>query len=130
MKYSVDKSEKYTILELQEDKLDTIKAPLLKSEFVTLFQAGTTNLILNLTAVKYIDSSGLSSILVANRLAKDLNGQLILVGISDHVMKLVKISKLDGVLNILPTLEEAIDFVFLNEIEKDLNSEEDTASED
>jgi anti-sigma B factor antagonist len=40
-------------------------------------------------------------------------------------MKLISISKLESVLNILPTVEEAIDRVFLHEIEQDLTNKED-----
>ena len=125
MQYAVDKSERYTTLTLQEEKLDTLIAPKLKSEFVTMFQSGTANLILDLSTVKYVDSSGLSSILVANRMAKEENGCMVLIGIQDHVMKLIKISKLDQVLTILPTKEEAVDSVFLNEIEKDLSTDDE-----
>ena len=120
MKYSIEKTEKYTKLTLDEDKLDTLKAPQLKSELVTLYQSGMVNLILDLSKVKYVDSSGLSSILVAHRMSKEVKGCLIMVGVNDHVMKLMKISKLENVLQMVPTVEEAVDAVFLNEIEKDL----------
>ncbi len=124
MKYSVNKEEKYTLLTLHEEKLDALKAPRLKSELVTLFQSGTENLILDLSEVKYVDPSGLSAILIANRLAKEVNGQFVLAKLGEHVQKLIKISKLDTVLDILPTVEEAIDAVFLGEIEKDLGNDE------
>ena len=39
--------EKYTLLSLQEEKLDTLIAPDLKSEFITLNAEGITNIILN-----------------------------------------------------------------------------------
>ena len=125
MKYSIEKSEKYTKLVLDEEKLDTLQAPQLKSELITLYQSGTVNLILNLSNVKYVDSSGLSAILVANRMSKEVEGYLVLVGVNEHVLKLMKISKLDNVLNILPSEEEAIDAIFLNEIEKDLENDEE-----
>ena len=44
---------------------------------------------------------------------------------SDHTMKLIKISQLDSVLNILPTVEEAVDAVFMNELENDLKEGEE-----
>jgi len=125
MKYSVEKTEKYTKLTLEEEKLDTLKAPQLKSELVTLYQSGMVNLILNIAQVKYVDSSGLSSILVAQRMSKEVKGSFILVGVSEHVMKLLRISKLDHVFQILPTNEEAVDAIFLNEIEKDLDNEDE-----
>ncbi|MBD1397179.1 STAS domain-containing protein [Pontibacter sp. JH31] len=125
MKYTIDKKENYTIITIDEKKLDTSIAPDLKSEFVKLNAEGITNLILDLSNVKYTDSSGLSSILIANRLCNSSNGLLILTSLQDHVMKLITISKLESVLNILPTVEEAIDRVFLHEIEQDLTNKED-----
>ncbi|MBB6612107.1 STAS domain-containing protein [Pontibacter sp. Tf4] len=125
MKYTIDKKENYTIITIDEKKLDTSIAPDLKSEFVKLNAEGITNLILDMNNVKYTDSSGLSSILIANRLCNSSNGLLILTSLQDHVMKLISISKLESVLNILPTVEEAIDRVFLHEIEQDLTNKED-----
>lgn len=125
MKYSVDKQEKYTILKLDETKLDATLSPELKSTFVAMNAEGTRNFIVELSEVKYVDSSGLSAILIANRLCNDQNGTLVLVGVTEHVAKLIGISQLEKVLNMLPTEEEAIDLVLMNEIEQDLRSEED-----
>jgi len=108
MEYSVIKEESYTIIEIGEEKLDTLKAPQLKSEFINQYQSDTVNLILDMSKVKYVDSSGLSSILVANRMSNEVGGKLLIVGISDHVMKLIKISRLDSIFNLHDTKEEAI----------------------
>ena len=67
MKYSIDKQEGYTVLSLQEENLNSVVAPNLKSELVILRNEGIENLILNLEDVKFVDSSGLSAILTANR---------------------------------------------------------------
>jgi len=125
MKYSVDKQEKYTVLKLDESKLDATLSPELKSTFVAMNTEGTRNFIVDLSEVKYVDSSGLSAILIANRLCNDQNGTLVLVGVTEHVLKLISISQLEKVLNMLSTEEEAIDLVLMNEVEQDLRSEED-----
>lgn len=124
MKYSIDKQEKYTLLRLNEEKLDSSIAPQLKSEMVTLHAEGVRNIILDLSEVKYTDSSGLSALLVGNRILQEDNGIFILTRLSEHTMKLIKISQLDSVLNILPTVEEGIDAVFMHEIEKDMKEED------
>lgn len=124
MKYSIDKQEKYTLLRLNEEKLDSSIAPQLKSEMVTLHAEGVRNIILDLSEVKYTDSSGLSALLVGNRILQEDNGIFILTKLSDHTMKLIKISQLDSVLHILPTVEEGIDAVFMHEIEKDMKSDD------
>ncbi len=123
MKYSVDKQEQYTVFALNETKLDSTLAPTLKTELITLQAEGTKNLILDMREVKYTDSSGLSSLLVGNRTFQQDGGIFILANLSEHTAKLIKISQLDGVLNILPTVEEAIDAVFLHDLENDLKEE-------
>lgn len=120
MKYNLEKEDKYTLFRLEEDRLDSSIAPKLKSEFITLFQAGTKNFILDLNDVKYADSSGLSAILVANRMAGSAGGSFVLTRVADHVMKLITISRLDSVLNILPSVEEARDNVFMAELEREI----------
>jgi len=124
MKFTIDKQEKYTLIKLHEDKLDSSVAPGLKSELITLHAEGSRNLVLDLSEVKYTDSSGLSALLVGNRILQEEGGIFVLAGLSEHTMKLIKISQLDSVLNILPTAEEAIDTVFMYEIEKDLKSDD------
>lgn len=124
MKYTIDKREKYSILKLHESKLDSTIAPSLKSELLTLHAEGIRNIILDLEEIKYTDSSGLSSLLVGNRILQEDGGIFILIKLADHALKLVKISQLDSVLNILNTLEEAIDAVFMHEIETGLRDEE------
>jgi anti-sigma B factor antagonist len=122
MKYTIDKQEKYSLLRLHEEKMDSNVAPGLKSELITLHAEGVRNIILDLAEVKYTDSSGLSALLVGNRIVQEDGGIFILSHLSDHTMKLIKISQLDSVLHILPTVEEAIDAVLMHEIERDLKN--------
>ena len=122
MKYTIDKQEKYSLLRLHEDKLDSSVAPGLKSELITLHAEGVRNIVLDMAEVRYTDSSGLSALLVGNRIVQEDGGFFILTTLSDHTLKLIKISQLDSVLNIVPKVEEAIDAVFMHEIEKDLKN--------
>ncbi|HQW55133.1 MAG TPA: STAS domain-containing protein [Saprospiraceae bacterium] len=127
MKYSIDKQEKYAILTLEEENLNSILAPDLKSEFVIFKNEGVVNLILDLCQVKYVDSSGLSAILTGNRLWHD-EGSFILTEINNpSVSKLIEISRLESILTIIPTKQEAIEYVFMDEVEKEirLSSEEE-----
>lgn len=124
MKFTTNTYEKYTVVAIEEEKFDSTLAVEAKSVFVETYQAGVINLIIDMSKVKYVDSSGLSAILVAQRLAQNSNGLLVLFGVTDHVLKLIKISKLDSVLNILNTYEEAVDAVFMSEIEREIKEDE------
>ncbi len=123
MKFTIDRQEKYTAITLNEEKLDTSIAPDMKSELVNLQNDGIDSLIINLKDVKYTDSSGLSALLVANRLFNE-KGSFVLCEVQEHVLKLIKISQLDKVMDITNTEEEAVDLVFMNSLEKGLSEEE------
>ncbi len=122
MKYSIDKEKQYAILKLEEENLNSLISPNLKSEFIFLRNEGVKNLILDLRLVQYVDSSGLSAMLTANRLWTD-HGAFVIGGeLQSGVRKILEISRLDTILTLIPTIEESIDFVFLEEIERNLSS--------
>lgn len=123
MKYAIDKKEKYAVFQLNEENLNSLLAPKLKSELVIFANEGVRNLVFDLSQVQYVDSSGLSAILTANRLWKPL-GSFILTGI-DHpsVRKLIEISRLDTVLTIIPSVQESVDFIHMEELERELNKD-------
>jgi len=111
MKYSVDKQEHFAIFAPEEKNVNSLIAPELKSELFILSQEGVKSLIFDMSKVEFIDSSGLSALLAGNRLWPD--GGFILADIqSDFVNKLIKISLIDSVIQILPNLEEAKQFIF------------------
>ncbi|MFP4022976.1 MAG: STAS domain-containing protein [Thiohalospira sp.] len=118
MEFKIEKLEKYTLIQVMEEKLDTNVAPSLKSELVLISGKGEKNIILDLSNCRYCDSSGLSAILVANRLCKNANGTFVLTGLNDAVDRLITISQLDTVLNIAYSNEEAVDIVMAEEEER------------
>ena len=124
MSHTIDKQDKYTLVTITVSKLDAQVAPGIKTDFVVLKSEGTKNMIIDLSQTRYCDSSGLSAILIANRLCKEAKGCLVICGIQDSVMKLITISQLDSVLNITPTVQEAVDFIIMDEIEKGISEDD------
>ncbi len=122
MHFTLDKNEKYVVVKLHEQKLNTLIAAELKSECLLLNTQGFNNIILDLSESLYCDSSGLSAILVGNRLCRNSNGAFVITGLSDTVKKLIQISQLDQVLNIKATIQEAVEFVIADELERNINN--------
>ncbi|MDE5419463.1 STAS domain-containing protein [Labilibaculum sp. DW002] len=108
MDFKIDKKDGYTLVQVLNERLDTHIAPELKSKLVLIFSEGEKNILLNLDACSYCDSSGLSAILVANRLCKNANGTFVLYGLQPAVERLVSISQLDSVLNIAYNMDDAV----------------------
>ena len=122
MKFAIDKRDRFCVLKIDEEKLLSNFAPQLKSELVMLHTDGFKNIILDLSLVQFVDSSGLSALLVGNRLSKEAGGTFVLTNLNTHIQKLVKISQLESILNIVPSLSESIDFVMMEELDRDLRS--------
>jgi len=120
MKFTVDKHEKYVLIKLNENKLNSLISPNLKSELILSNAEGQRNIILDLSKVKHSDSSGLSGLLVGHRICKKSDGIFILTGINENISKLITISQLDKILNIVGSVDEGIDLIFMEEIEKEL----------
>ncbi len=110
-RFSIEKKEFYTLISLNSDKLDAQLAPILKSEFVLIAGNGEKNLLIDMSNVHYCDSSGLSTILVANRLSKNASGTFVLCCLNPPVARLISISQLDTVLNIADTFDEAVKII-------------------
>lgn len=120
MNFVSDQKEKLVYITSNVEKLDAIYAPELKSELVLQNRNTQRNIIVDLSATKYIDSSGLSALLVGQRLCRDANGTFVVCGLQETVKKLISISQLDSVFKITPTLNEAIDLVYMEEVEREI----------
>jgi len=113
-RFQIEKKDFYTLITIENDKLDAIIAPVLKSELVLIAGNGEKNIVIEMKNVKYCDSSGLSTILVANRLSKNARGTFVLSELQTAVMRLISISQLDTVLNIADNIEEAQKIIIRN----------------
>ncbi|MBV5312406.1 MAG: STAS domain-containing protein [Prolixibacteraceae bacterium] len=111
MDFEIIKIEDYTLITILSDRLDTNIAPDLKSELVILNSNGEKNIILDVSNCSYCDSSGLSAILVANRLCEDAIGTFILTGLQADVEQIIRISMLHTVLIITKTATEAVELL-------------------
>ncbi len=107
MEFEITKKEDHVVIKVLSKKLDTNNAPELKSELVILGNDDVKTIILDVSNCNYVDSSGLSAILVANRLCEDSIGTFILCGLQPDVEHLIRISMLHTVLLITKNVDEA-----------------------
>jgi len=113
MSFKTIKTDHYTLIKFSTDKLDAIVSPDLKTELVYVNKQGEKNIIVDLGSVRYCDSSGLSALLMGNRICNEANGIFVLSTLQPAVQKLIVISQLDTILKIKGTTQDAIDSIFL-----------------
>lgn len=87
-----------TIIKVEDERLDSMVAPQLKSEILFLANDGVDKILIDLSSVNYADSSGLGAFLFGIRQLKNVDGQLKLFAANERIMSLVKIARLDKVL--------------------------------
>ena len=111
MNFETTQTNNRAIVKTLVDKLDASNASELKSELLILNKNGVNNIVIDMMATKYCDSSGLSAVLVANRLCKDSSGKFVLCGLNDNVANMIKIAQLDRVFTIVSNQTEALAFI-------------------
>ncbi|MGO9343067.1 MAG: STAS domain-containing protein [Acidimicrobiales bacterium] len=82
-------------------ELDVASSQGFTEELIGLIEGGTTELVIDLTRLDFIDSTGLSAILQANR-KLDGKGQLVLREPSPLVRQVLEVTGLTGALRIEP----------------------------
>jgi anti-anti-sigma factor len=107
MNLVIKKELNYSYIQVTNQRLDSFISPELKAELVMLVNKGENKIILDLKDCVYSDSSGLSSILVGNRLCEETQGTFVICNLSEGVEKLVRLAMLDTILNIAADPEEA-----------------------
>lgn len=109
MKFEIQTEDDYSIMTLKSERLDSKVAPELKSQFIVLANTRDTgHLILDLGAVAFADSSGLGALLLAQRLYRDLDRNLVLCNVPDRIRKLLEISQLNNVFSIAADKAEGL----------------------
>ncbi len=124
MSYSVEKTEHYALIQLNDNKFDKSITAEIEKQIVVLYREGLTNMIVDFTKVLEIDESGLSLLRKATRVCRTEQGLFIVCTKDDDILDLIDGEKIPEIV-LLPTVDEAIDAVFMNDLENDFREEND-----
>ncbi|HEY6375998.1 MAG TPA: STAS domain-containing protein [Edaphobacter sp.] len=69
---------------------------------------GTKSVAINLSAVRYIDSSGIASLVEVLREARNAEKRLVLFGVTGAVLQVLQLTRLTGIFEICETEEQAL----------------------
>jgi len=88
-------------------EIDVHTAPGLDDALATAAGPGSA-IVADLSAVEFIDSTGLSVLVRALARSRDDEGALAVVASTDRVLKVLKLTGLDGVLPVFDSLDAAL----------------------
>jgi anti-sigma B factor antagonist len=98
--------ERTTVVAL-EGELDLERAPSLKWALVDSIDAGRQQLVVDLSQVRFMDSTALSVLVGVNRSLGD-GARMAIVCVNTNVVKIFELSGMDGVFAIFPTVDDAL----------------------
>lgn len=93
-----------------DGEIDVYTAPQLRERIVTLIDGGCTNVIVDLSNVGFIDSSGLGVLVSALRRARERDGSVRVVCTQENILKIFRITGLDKVFPIFSDIADAKQF--------------------
>ena len=104
---SVRRHDKTTIFDLAGD-IDFANSPVLRDSVLReIRQSSTSRVMINLSKVRYIDSSGVASLVEGLKASRDLGSRFILFGLSSATREVLQLSRLVKVFEICENEEQA-----------------------
>jgi anti-sigma B factor antagonist len=97
----------HTVLAVGGD-IDVHTSPTLQGRISDTLESGRHALVVDLSAVEFLDSSGLGVLVAGLNRAREVGGDLTLVCARANVLKLFEITGLDQVFAVYPTVAEAV----------------------
>jgi len=98
----------FTIVRVEEERIDSKVAPDLKAHLLLLIEQGVDKILIDLSHVEYVDSSGLGALLFGVRQLRMFMGNLAVFGARKRVLNLIRIAKLEDILRNYESEEDAV----------------------
>ena len=105
---NIEEKGQVVLIEVKEERLDAHNSGELKAEMLKLFDEGKNNILIDLKDVRFVDSSGLGSLVSGFKNASARNGNLKLCGLQPQVKSMFELTRLHRVFEIFPAVDEAL----------------------
>jgi anti-anti-sigma factor len=92
-----------------DGEFDLAAAPALREQLEAARTSGVRGVVLDLTEVTFVDSSGLRELLRASSAYREDGMSLVLAGLQPAVVRLLELTRATDALTVAPTLERAVE---------------------
>jgi anti-sigma B factor antagonist len=107
MKLSAKRAGDAVVVEFSGTRLEAAQADEFKKKLIYLIDRNCRKIALDISSVTFIDSTGLGVLVSALKLVGG-EGDLVLAGVGDSVMKVLKLTRMDRVFKIYPDVRSAV----------------------
>ncbi|MFK7871135.1 MAG: STAS domain-containing protein [Roseobacter sp.] len=107
MQFATTTEDQLQVVSVKEPRIDAAVALEFKDAMRTQTEGGPSIVVLDLSEVEFIDSSGLGAIVASLKfMGKDR--KLALAGLTPTVQRVFQLTRMDSVFNVFPTLDGAL----------------------
>ena len=93
---------------LVKGEIDIYTAPMFKQAVVGLVSDGHSDVVIDLSGVTFMDSSGFGTLLGATRRLRPAGGGLYLAGANTTIQRMLRLTRLDTIMGLYETAEDAV----------------------
>lgn len=107
MQIEIEKRNGVTVVRALEKRIDASVSGELKAKLLEAIQDGSLRIVLDISMVAFIDSSGLGAI-ISGLKAVGEEGKLVVSGSTENVRAMFKLTRMDRIFSIYDSEEEAV----------------------
>lgn len=104
----IQRSVEDTVVVDLQGEVDMHSSPAARQVLLAVAEGNAPKVVVNLEHVSYIDSSGLATLIECVQRMKRYGGVFKLTGLNDHIKDIFRLSRLDTVFTICPSVEDAM----------------------
>jgi len=107
MRYEESKIGKVLVVKVKEARIAADSAPRFKADLIDYVKSGSHNIVLDLSEVTFIDSSGLGA-LIGTLKAIGKTGEIVIGGALPTVVCMFELTRMDRVFRLVKNIDEAV----------------------
>ena len=108
MNLEIDHGEERATLLVREERIDAHNSGELKACLLELFEKNVALLAVDLSQVRFIDSSGLGALLAGYKNANLRHARLVLVGVQPRVQSMFELTRLHHVFEMVGGIDDVL----------------------
>ncbi len=124
MEFKIDTKDTFTVITPITDKINANLTGALAEKCIQTRQSGSSNLIIDLQNCKEIDKTTVPQLIKLHEDSYSQEQLLVFTHVSEKVMAVLKEDETDLLINVAPRMDEAIDIISMEILERDLFNEE------
>lgn len=108
--YKLNKTDTIAVLEMAGKLVDKVEAIEVRVEIDEILAEGTSQFIIDLSELEYMNSTGLNVLINLMNNARNEGGEAIIVGAKPRISSLFEVTKLNSVFMMKESREEAVSY--------------------